>query len=89
VTFLTASDTATSLASTFTSEYPDLFQSTTLPTPTTTTIGNYSIGAPVRTSAGLLTLPGNLIGSICQEGVYVLFGVNRDVSCTLITPSVV
>jgi hypothetical protein len=86
VTFLTASDDATSLASTFTSEYPDLFQSTTLPTPTPT--GNYSMRAPVQTSAGLLKLPGNLIGSICQEGVYVLFGVDRDVSCTSITPSV-
>jgi hypothetical protein len=65
-------------------EYPELFQPTTL-TSTSSTTGNYSIGAPVQMQSGPFTLPGSLIGSICQDNVNVLFGVNRDFSCTSIT----
>ncbi len=53
---------------------------TTLSTMTTTT-PTYYVGAPVQMQSGLLTLPGNLVGSICQQNVDVLFGVNRDFVC--------
>jgi len=63
-----------------------LFQPTTL---TATTTPNYTIGAPIQLSSGtLFTLPGDLAGSLCQPNVYVLFGVDSDVSCPSITPSV-
>jgi len=82
VEFLNTIDGATNLRSTFVSEYPELFQLTTLSSPTLTE--SYSIGAPVfQTSSIPFTLPGNLAGSFCQDNVQVLFGVNRDVSCTL------
>ncbi|CAF2761704.1 unnamed protein product [Rotaria sp. Silwood2] len=79
VTFLTKSDDATNLRTTFVDEYSDLFQPTTLTT-TSSTI-NYSIGVPVRQRNNLFTLPGNLAGMTCQDNVNVLFGINRDVSC--------
>jgi hypothetical protein len=47
----------------------------------TTTTPTYYVGAPVQMQSGLLTLPGNLVGSICQQNVDVLFGVNRDIVC--------
>jgi hypothetical protein len=78
VTFVTSGDSVGDLPSIFTTEYPELFQSTTLSTPTVT---NYFIGAPVQTSSGPLVLPGNLIGSICQVNANVRFGVNQDVAC--------
>jgi hypothetical protein len=81
VEFLNTPDGATNLRSTFVSEYPELFQLTTLSSSTFT--GNYSIGAPVfQLSSIPFTLPGNLAGLACQDNVQVLFGVNRDVSCT-------
>jgi len=47
----------------------------------TTTTPTYYVGAPVQMQSSLLTLPGNLVGSICQQNVDVLFGVNRDFVC--------
>jgi hypothetical protein len=86
VTFLTSSDDtdATNLRSSFVTQHPELFQSITLSTSTSFS-GNYSIGAPVQLSAGVFTLPGNLVGSTCQSSVQVLFGISRDVSCAPIT----
>jgi hypothetical protein len=82
VEFLNTPDGAANLRSTFVSEYPELFQLTTLSSPTFTE--SYSIGAPVFQSPSIpFTLPGNLAGLDCQDNVQVLFGVNRDVSCTL------
>ena len=85
VKFVNTTDTAdaTNLRSLFVTQNPELFQSYTLSS--SAFAGNYSIGAPLQTPTGLFTLPGNLIGSACQSSVQVLFGVNRDVSCTSIT----
>ena len=83
ISFITSGDNVGNLPSEFSASYPELFQSPTLTTSTTT---NYSIGAPVQTllngQAVPLTLPGNLVGSVCQGSANVLFGVNRDVVCS-------
>jgi hypothetical protein len=71
------------LRSLFVTENPELFQSYSLTS--STFAGNYSIGAPLQTPTAPFTLPGNLVGSVCQSSVQVLFGVNSDVSCTSIT----
>lgn len=82
VTFTKDSSSAADLASTFERTYSELFQPGSLTTPSTTT---YSIGVPVRLSASsIFTLPGSLVGSTCQDSVNVLFGVNRDVTCSTV-----
>ncbi|CAF0790398.1 unnamed protein product [Rotaria sordida] len=81
ITFLSRYEDATNLRTTFVNKYSDLFQPTTLSSSSSTV--NYSIGAPIKQPSDILfTLPGNLAGMTCQDNVNVLFGINRDISCT-------
>ncbi|CAF3969923.1 unnamed protein product [Adineta steineri] len=89
VSFITTPTDATNLRLNFVSENPELFLTTTTTTSATPTFsGKYIMSAPVyQNTTAVFTLPGNLGGSNCQQNVNVLFGVNRDVSCTTITSS--
>ncbi|CAF1196266.1 unnamed protein product [Adineta ricciae] len=80
VKFVQSADDTTDLRSSFVNQYPELFQASTLTASAVT--GSYTTNAPVQLASGTtFTLPGSLLGFTCQQGVPVLFGVNRDVSC--------
>ena len=79
VPFITSNSDGSTLRSAFIAANPELFQSSTVSSSNTRYNGR---GAPIRSSAStILNLPGSVTGTMCQENVPVLFGVNRDVTC--------